>query len=329
MIIIITTIITITIIFLGINASLMALKECIRAKAAGKNASHQYRKSKLTMALKASFLFPTSRTLVIATVSPASKDTEHSLNTLRHACIMDGQQSEDPTSTSTSTDKDQNKDKGKEQNNGQNEEKDKDKEKGKSHIKEKETRFITGGTILREECGVVDVTEIARKNMAEKKKTGIVADARTSNGNEVHGGTNHEIQGPEMTEKQIAKNRRASERTMYAKLNVHCKEVLTNSRARLGNDLRQQLRLKRGRVEYIEQGEIMNGGVSGGVRDGVPSSSSSSCLNRYGGSGVQSMVPVPLEVVVVVTVVAVVMSVVVVVVMSSLKRRTQEFHLRN
>jgi hypothetical protein len=24
-------------------------------------------------------------------VSPSSKDTEHSLNTLRHACIMDGQ----------------------------------------------------------------------------------------------------------------------------------------------------------------------------------------------------------------------------------------------
>jgi hypothetical protein len=29
--------------------------------------------------------------VVIATVSPASKDTEHSLNTLRHACVMGGQ----------------------------------------------------------------------------------------------------------------------------------------------------------------------------------------------------------------------------------------------
>ena len=29
---------------------------------------------------------------MIATVSPASKDTEHSLNTLRHACMMHGQQ---------------------------------------------------------------------------------------------------------------------------------------------------------------------------------------------------------------------------------------------
>ena len=31
------------------NASLMALKSCIRARAAGKNRSHVYRKSKLTM----------------------------------------------------------------------------------------------------------------------------------------------------------------------------------------------------------------------------------------------------------------------------------------
>ena len=38
-----------------INASLMALKDCIRQRAASKNLSHQYRKSKLTMALKVFF----------------------------------------------------------------------------------------------------------------------------------------------------------------------------------------------------------------------------------------------------------------------------------
>ena len=43
------------------------------------------------MALKSSFKLEGARTCVIATVSPASKDTEHSLNTLRHACVMDGQ----------------------------------------------------------------------------------------------------------------------------------------------------------------------------------------------------------------------------------------------
>ena len=40
------------------------------------------------MALKDSFAHPNARTVVIATVSPASKDTEHSLNTLRYASLM-------------------------------------------------------------------------------------------------------------------------------------------------------------------------------------------------------------------------------------------------
>ena len=40
---------------------------------------------------QASFRNADSKTVVIATVSPASKDTEHSLNTLRHACVMGGQ----------------------------------------------------------------------------------------------------------------------------------------------------------------------------------------------------------------------------------------------
>ena len=40
------------------------------------------------MALKNSFKRPGARTSVIACVSPASKDTEHSLNTLKNACVM-------------------------------------------------------------------------------------------------------------------------------------------------------------------------------------------------------------------------------------------------
>ena len=43
------------------------------------------------MMLKESLVDATARTVVIVTVSPASKDTEHSLNSLRHACMMDGQ----------------------------------------------------------------------------------------------------------------------------------------------------------------------------------------------------------------------------------------------
>ena len=53
--------------------------------------SFNYRKSTLTKMLKASFYLQSAKTVVISTVSPASKDTEHSLNTLRHSCLMDGQ----------------------------------------------------------------------------------------------------------------------------------------------------------------------------------------------------------------------------------------------
>jgi kinesin family member 2/24 len=67
----------------AINSSLMALKDIMRAKAAGTPLAHFYRKSKLTMALKDSFASPQAHTIVVACVSPASKDTEHSLSTLR------------------------------------------------------------------------------------------------------------------------------------------------------------------------------------------------------------------------------------------------------
>lgn len=72
-----------------INSSLSSLKECVRLKAAG-DKFVPFRKCKLTHMLKQAFM-DHSATVVIATVSPASKDTEQSLNTLRHACIMDGQ----------------------------------------------------------------------------------------------------------------------------------------------------------------------------------------------------------------------------------------------
>ena len=242
----------------GINASLMALKECIRARAAGQNASHQYRKSKLTMALKASFLFPSARTLIIATVSPASKDTEHSLNTLRHACIMDGQQDLESAGVPNTT---------------------------------KETRFVTGGTVEREECGEVDVTDVARKNMAVKKITGKDAGARTSNGNEVQ---LLESQQPETTERQIAKNRRASERRMFAKLSPEHKVLLTAAREKLGSVRRQHERLRRCKVE--EAVEVDGAGLGTGTVTAAGMKKASLALescpekqfSRYGGSGVQS-----------------------------------------
>eukprot|EP00962_Isochrysis_galbana_P001553 scaffold400_cov125-Isochrysis_galbana.AAC.2 len=76
----------------AINASLLALKDSIVTLATdGQFRSTAGGRHPLTQLLRASFE-PGSRTTVLATVSPSSKDTEHTLNTLRHACVMHGQQ---------------------------------------------------------------------------------------------------------------------------------------------------------------------------------------------------------------------------------------------
>lgn len=75
-----------------INSSLMCLKDCIRLRAtaelSGKEIRVPYRSSKLTQVLKDSFVDRNSRTGVIATISPIPSDTEHTVNTLRHASLM-------------------------------------------------------------------------------------------------------------------------------------------------------------------------------------------------------------------------------------------------
>ena len=126
----------------------MALKECIRARASKKNFGFHYRKSRLTMALKQSFSASDARTVVIATVSPASKDTEHSLNTIRHACVMGGQ---DVT------------------------------EDGR------ETRFMTGGQVHTVQVGEINVSQISKRNMAAVKAGDGVSSMKSSNGNTVEG----------------------------------------------------------------------------------------------------------------------------------------------
>ncbi|CEG81799.1 Putative Kinesin family member 2/24 [Rhizopus microsporus] len=66
-----------------INRSLLALKECIRAL--DQDQRHApFRGSKLTMVLRDSFI-GNSKTCMIATISPNSANSDHTLNTLRYA----------------------------------------------------------------------------------------------------------------------------------------------------------------------------------------------------------------------------------------------------
>jgi len=67
-----------------INASLMALKQCLRASREGSKAHIPYRNSKLTHVLRGALSEDCDSTLLIATVSPGSLSTEHSLSTLEH-----------------------------------------------------------------------------------------------------------------------------------------------------------------------------------------------------------------------------------------------------
>ena len=78
----------------AINASLLALKDSIVTLASGgKFRSVAGGRHPLTQLLRHSFEGE-ARTTVLVTVSPSSKDTEHSINTLRHACVMHGQKTD-------------------------------------------------------------------------------------------------------------------------------------------------------------------------------------------------------------------------------------------
>ena len=189
-----------------INASLMALKQIVHAKAKGKNCSHIYRKSKLTMALKMSFLLPTAKTVVIATVSPSSKDTEHSLNTLRHACLMDGQQS-----TSAGNDE--------------------------------RSSHLTGGNVRTVRVGAVSVSKEARKMKAAsgRERAKLVSNL-VSNGNTF--GQSHTEWAKPPTEKEVQRIHRAAERRAIKKLSEEHRRLLQQFREVLGRDPRQQKRLQ-------------------------------------------------------------------------------------
>lgn len=68
----------------GINKSLLALKECIRAMDQGQ--PHiPFRDSELTKVLKDMFITESCLTLMIATIASTTACCEQTLNTLRYA----------------------------------------------------------------------------------------------------------------------------------------------------------------------------------------------------------------------------------------------------
>lgn len=139
-----------------INSSLAALKECVRCKATPKVGGNApflpYRKSKLTHLLRACFE-EGNPTVVIATVSPSSKDTEHSLNTIRHACIMDGQGSGSLEPKPSVAGR-----------NGMPE-----TIKMASHIKCVTTAsHVIGGEVTKQNIGEIDITKLARERRAQR-----------------------------------------------------------------------------------------------------------------------------------------------------------------
>lgn len=68
----------------GINRSLLALKECIRALDL-QSAHVPFRDSELTKVLRDMFVGSTTQTLMISCVSPSAACCEQTLNTLRYA----------------------------------------------------------------------------------------------------------------------------------------------------------------------------------------------------------------------------------------------------
>jgi kinesin family protein 2/24 len=75
-----------------INASLYALKECIRARAksSSKNPYVPYRASNLTRLLRESSENEEAKLCIIATIAPNATDTEHPMETLKTVSSLAG-----------------------------------------------------------------------------------------------------------------------------------------------------------------------------------------------------------------------------------------------
>lgn len=79
-----------------INASLYALKECIRARSSSSSSRYvPYRSNNLTRVLRESLERQDARLAVIATVAPNATDTEHTIQTLKTVSTLIGSSSEE------------------------------------------------------------------------------------------------------------------------------------------------------------------------------------------------------------------------------------------
>jgi kinesin family protein 2/24 len=79
-----------------INASLYALKECIRARSSSNSSRYvPYRSNILTRVLRESLERRDARLAVIATVAPNATDTEHTIQTLKTVSTLIGSSSEE------------------------------------------------------------------------------------------------------------------------------------------------------------------------------------------------------------------------------------------
>jgi flavin-binding protein dodecin len=230
----------------SINSSLMCLKECIRARAIGQTLSHQFRRNKLTMALKGSFFLSTARTIVIACISPSSKDTEHSINTLRHACIMNGH------------------------DNNNNNDDHYHQQHSASSASENDDGLISSSKIITEMIGEINLTKISKQNLLLKKNGGILDEPKTNNGNNSNDSkaarlANSEI---ELTAKDKLRIRRNAEKNSIQKMDITIREILKFSRKQIGKNEIQLRRLQRkDEIDEIDMYNDSNNTVVGDNND--------------------------------------------------------------
>eukprot|EP00940_MAST-03C_sp_MAST-3C-sp2_P002102 g2102.t1 len=220
-----------------INASLMALKKCIRtqmriSRKDSKNSDHHvYRTSKLTMALKSSFAFARSRTVVIATVSPTSKDTEHTLSTLRHVSLMKcgGRGAKRNVNLR--------------------------RRRSSSSSSSSGGESCVGEHVSEIEMGRINVTEEARRRRGQSDE---VEKQLRSNGNAFGGHTSGSATTP-LTGKEIARIRRKREVLAMRQLKSPQLSLLNNARRLLrGMNTLQQTRVMHGALGRLRSRSLTN-----------------------------------------------------------------------